>query len=367
MTSWLTNFNAFQAESWRKHATSPGKVNIDLLKDITLQTLYGLASDDRVESRVLEQIDEHFNLTLGPFETSNQEALGAGQMLMVQNLESFIPAVSEWLSREFSFLPRWRIEDVMATAANKGGNCGAHFDQYDVFLVQIRGHKSWSLDDGGHTASELSQEADIRLLEQFEATHFLQQHPGDVLYIPPGVGHHGIASDDSITLSVGIRNPLLSEMASYLADMLILEGGEGASLNDQLLGTEIDPLEVANLGSTLSRALTQPNIMNRWYGCYMTEPRDPELLHYPESEIDPGIISSWLASRTSLTLELPARIALQADTLFVNGEALHLGRKVPWLLELQQQRSVAVNQLGDDIDVLMYLAESGALAGFPPL
>lgn len=374
MTSLITDFEDFQQRQWRKRADALGQVDVGLLEGLTLKTLHELAQDDRIESRIIEQeqqqSEDHYNLMLGPF---GEGDLGRHQMLMIQNLESLIPAVSQWLSAEFDFLPRWRIEDVMATAAHQGGDCGAHFDQYDVFLVQLAGEKSWSLDDGGHRAEDLRDDSDIRLLEYFEATRTLTQGPGDVLYIPPGVGHHGIASDNSITLSIGIRNPLLSEMASYLADMLIQESDQSSSLNDQLLGAEIDPAEVAKLGQQLSLALTEPGLMNRWYGCYMTEPRDPELLSHleyvsergVESEIEDQQLSDWLSSQAHLALELPARIAVQDTSLFVNGEVIPLSRNVEWLLELQQQRSVTVDQISADLDVVKQLVETGAIAGYP--
>lgn len=363
-TNLSTNFESFQQHKWRKRADALGQVNVGLLDGLTLETLYELAQDDRIESRIIEQgqEDDNYNLTLGPF---GKGELGPHQMLMIQNLESIIPEVSQWLSDEFNFLPRWRIEDVMATAAHQGGNCGAHFDQYDVFLVQIAGEKTWSLDEGGHTAADLRDDADIRLLDYFEPTRTLTQQPGDVLYIPPGVGHHGLAADNSITLSIGIRNPLLSEMASYLADMLIQESHESSSLNDQLLGAEIDPTEVAKLGLQLSQALTEPGLMNRWYGCYMTEPRDPELVSYGESDIEDQQLRDWLSSKTQLSLELPTRIAVQGASLFVNGEMITLSRNVEWLIELQQQRSIRIDQSGDDLDVIKQLVQVGAIAGYP--
>jgi 50S ribosomal protein L16 3-hydroxylase len=370
VTSLLTNFEGFHQHQWRKRADALGQVNIDLLDGLTLETLYELAQDDRLESRIIEQgrgqDDDNYNLILGPF---GEGDLGPHQMLMIQNLESLIPAVSQWLSAEFNFLPRWRIEDVMATAAHQGGNCGAHFDQYDVFLVQIAGEKTWSLDDGGHSAGDLRDDTDIRLLDYFKPTRTLTQQPGDVLYIPPGVGHHGLASDNSITLSIGIRNPLLSEMASYLADMLIQESHQSSSLNDQLLGVEIDPAEVAKLGQQLSQALIEPSLMNRWYGCYMTEPRDPELLSNVEDYVENGVdvqqLNEWLSSQTHLSLELPARIAVQDASLFVNGEMIPLSRNVEWLIELQQQRSVTVDQSCADLDIIKQLVETGSLAGYP--
>lgn len=362
MTSLLND--KFQQDYWRKASTSPGTVDITSLKKLTFETLQLLAADDRVESRVIEDCDGAYDLSLGPFE---QGKLGSNQMLMVQNLESFLPSISEWLSCEFAFLPRWRIEDVMASASHQNGNCGPHFDQYDVFLVQLQGDKHWSLDDGNHVLADLRTDSDVRLLADFKATHSTIQKPGDVLYIPPGVGHHGVASDHCITLSVGIRNPLLSEMASYLADLLLQEDSESGSLNDQLFGTEIDPVEVENLGQHLAAALTEPSLMGRWYGCYMTEPRDPDLIEFPDQEMTRPQITDWLNSKAAIDLDLPSRIAVQGTQLFINGEILQMTRPIAWLNDLQQQRAVSTKQIqAEDIDVVMALIHAGAVVPFLP-
>jgi 50S ribosomal protein L16 3-hydroxylase len=368
---WWINYSVssllnddFQQEYWRKASTSPGTVDITSLEKLTFETLQLLAQDDRVESRVIEELNGDYDLSLGPFEHGK---LGSNQMLMVQNLESFLPSISDWLCHEFAFLPRWRIEDVMASASHQNGNCGPHFDQYDVFLVQLQGEKHWSLDDGNHVMADLRIDSDVRLLADFEATHTTVQKPGDVLYIPPGVGHHGVASDLCITLSVGIRNPLLSEMASYLADLLLQEGSESGSLNDRLFGSEIDPVEVESLGQQLAAALTEPSLMGRWYGCYMTEPRDPDLIEFPDHEMTQIQVTEWLNTKPEIRLDLPSRIAVQGKQLFINGEMFQMARSIPWLNDLQQQRFVSTEQIqAEDIDAVTALIHAGAVVHFSP-
>ena len=368
---WWINYSVtsllnddFQEKYWRKASTSPGTVDIRSLELLTLDALQALAEDDRVESRVIEDLGGNYDLSLGPF---GQGELGPNQMLMVQNLESLLPSVSEWLCREFAFLPRWRIEDVMASGSHQNGNCGPHFDQYDVFLVQLQGEKHWSLDAGKHVLADLRTDSDVRLLADFKPTHTTIQKPGDVLYIPPGVGHHGIASDHCITLSVGIRNPLLSEMASYLADLLLQENSEGASLNDRLYGAEIDPTEVENLAQQLAAVLTEPSLTSRWYGCYMTEPRDPDLLGYPDQELTKVQVTEWLKTVSELRLDLPSRIAVQGKQLFINGEMHQLSHSAAWLTDLQQQRCISTGKIqAEDIGFVSALINAGAVVPFSP-
>lgn len=350
------DLETFQSQFWRRKAVALGQVPLAPLGDFGASELLSLAQLDSVESRVIGSQDGRYELTLGPFDDAQ---LGPAQMLMVQNLESFNCQISSWLSAAFDFLPRWRIEDVMATLANSGGNCGAHFDQYDVFLVQVTGEKHWSLDDGGHQADDLVEDSDIRLLADFQPITTLLQQPGDILYIPPGVGHYGIASENCLTLSVGIRNPLLAEMASYLADLLLQTDTEQTSLNDRLTGTLIDSEEIAGLSTQLSSALSAPGLMSSWYGTYMTEPRDPDLVEYSDVPED---LPQWLRQQTDIELQLPARIAIQANTLFVNGEAVALAVCPDWLLELQQQRCISSTRiLADEIPILEALIHCGAV------
>lgn len=354
------DLETFQSQFWRRRAVVLGQVSLTGLGEFGASDLLELAQQDDVESRVIAAHNDGYELTLGPFD---QADLGPTQMLMVQNLESFLPEVSLWLSESFQFLARWRIEDVMATLAHSGSNCGAHYDQYDVFLVQVHGEKHWSLDDGGHQSEDLVENSDIRLLANFEPTVQLEQRAGDILYIPPGVGHHGIASDDSLTLSVGIRNPLLAEMASYLADMLLQSDMEQTSLNDRLTGSLIESEEIAGLSTQLQHALTSPGLISNWYGTYMTEPRDPELLEY---SAPPEDLPEWLERQTTIELQLPARIAVQSGMLFVNGEAHSMSPSMvqcpEWLVDLQQKRSVPASSVApDEIELLEVLIQCGAV------
>lgn len=340
MRCWVTSWpfttalsqTEFEQSSWRKQAIALGQVDISKLQALEADILLELAEQEQVESRLISIGNGEFQLDLGPFEKGD---LGPAQMLMVQNLESLLPSVSTWLSDQFSFLPRWRIEDLMATYGNEGANCGAHFDQYSVFLVQLKGSKHWSLDHGNHTDDDLNPDSEVRVLDRFVAEQTLEQVPGEVLYIPPGVGHHGIASDDCITLSVGIRNPLPTEMASHLVDRLLQQDNSDKPLNDGLFGNQIKTGTVDSLSRELLDSLLETDLVNEWYGCFMTELRDPELLPEPDQATE-----DWLQRCEFLSLNLPTRIAVQEGRLFVNGECIPIATTPGWLLDLQQHRQV---------------------------
>jgi len=55
-----------------------------------------------------------------------------------------LPQVKNLL-KQFDFLPTWRLDDIMISYACEGGSVGPHFDQYDVFLLQVEGQRCWQV------------------------------------------------------------------------------------------------------------------------------------------------------------------------------------------------------------------------------
>ena len=293
--------------------------------------LYRLACRDAIESRL---ISDDFELEFGPFD--NTDAFTDG-FLMVQCLEQQLEQVSKLIDEQFGFIPRWQIDDVMASLGGDGKNCGAHFDHYDVFLLQMAGDKTWFLDDGGHGDEDLDQNAELRLLRDFEATQSLQASPGDVLYIPPGVGHHGIARGQSLTLSVGVRNPTTTELMAEISEFVI-ENCDKLPLATAIQhpGSETD----ASAVSSQLPAILSDDIVETWYGCYMTRLRDPEVL--AEQSRPKSVSGDYCAT-------LPTRLAWTklsgSIVLFANGQAFHCSNEDKnWISTLCDERRISIRQ-----------------------
>ncbi len=49
----------------------------------------------------------------------------------------------------------------------------------------------------------------LNLISEFEPSEIYTLSPGDILYIPPGVAHWGVALEESLTFSLGFRAPSL--------------------------------------------------------------------------------------------------------------------------------------------------------------
>ncbi len=348
----------FLRDDWRKRcrvfkgAIDPAGI------PVTLADLCKLTEDERVESRM---ISPDFEVIHGPFEmdSSSDEQLPSGHMLMVQCLEQLLPSVAEMLATDFGFIPAWQVDDVMASAGLTGANCGAHFDHYDVFLVQHSGRKTWHLDDGGHLEEELAADYDLRLLNDFQPTETHELEPGDVLYVPPGFGHHGICDGTSITLSVGIRNPTHTELLDDIATHALVKFGSNTPLDPYLhVGGTALPHDLIDDFQGALHAMLNTTVLMRWYGCFVTRLREPELLPAPAELNDQKLFEVTLASRLAWTQDEHSVL------LFANGEVYQLPPAArDWVPALCKDRRLSIESLEDDAsrDCLAQLVAASVL------
>ena len=182
--------------------------------------LAGLACEDEVESRlVITQPDGTWEVRHGPFRETDFAGLGErGWTLLVQDVDKHIAEVAAVLE-SFAFLPRWRLDDVMVSYAAPGGSVGPHIDSYDVFLLQGIGTRHWSIDPAPADVS-LESGVPLRLLRNFSPRTRFDLATGDVLYLPPGVAHHGVADVPGMTWSIGLRAPSAGDLLRELARIL---------------------------------------------------------------------------------------------------------------------------------------------------
>lgn len=174
---------------------------------ISPEELAGLACETEIHARLIfEQLgDKSWQCINGPFSEEDFHNLpDQGYSLLVSNCEEWIPECFELMQR-FRFIPDWRIDDVMISYAPDGGSVGPHLDQYDVFLLQTWGKRRWMLDPSASQDSAHLANTDLRILEQFRAQQDWLLEPGDMLYLPPGLAHYGVADGPCMTWSIGFR------------------------------------------------------------------------------------------------------------------------------------------------------------------
>jgi len=138
--------------------------------------------------------------------------------LLVNAVETLVPGGWELLQK-FAFVPSARIDDLMVSYAAPGGSVGPHDDRYDVFLLQGPGRRRWQVSTGG--SREHDPAAAIKVLKDFRPEEEWVLEPGDMLYLPPGVAHHGVAFGECMTCSIGFRAPSQQELLADFAGALM--------------------------------------------------------------------------------------------------------------------------------------------------
>lgn len=306
-------------------------------------TLASLAMDEAVESRIVcGREPGPWALRDGPFNEDDFPALGDNDWtLLVQSVDHALTNVSLLLDC-FDFLPSWRVEDIMISYAAEGGSVGPHFDRYDVFLIQASGQRQWQIGQHCDTNTPLQDDVPLRLLSNFETQHTHIASPGDVLYLPPGVAHHGVALDsDCITWSVGFRAPdyqtLLAEIAAEslaaAKDELfedpqrtVTSTPETMSLSDrqQLIQGALSLIQPQLAEQALYRWLSTP----RWNGLEFAVDEDHIRACYPDA---------------SLVRHGSTRMMPTADGVWINGEYWPLAVGALPLARLLAKKRIIVN------------------------
>jgi 50S ribosomal protein L16 3-hydroxylase len=135
----------FLRDYWQKRPLLVRAAFADFRNPVAPDDLAGLACEELALSRIAihEPKRDRWTLRNGPFAESDFSKLpGTHWTLLVQDVDKWDADVAALLAH-FSFLPTWRIDDVMVSYAEDGGSVGAHVDQYDVFLLQGLGRRRW--------------------------------------------------------------------------------------------------------------------------------------------------------------------------------------------------------------------------------
>ncbi len=210
------------------------------------EDLAGIACEEGVLARLVkhDRKKDHYSLETGPFKETMFPKLGKKDWtLLVQDMDKWDGDVRQLITA-FNFLPRWRVDDVMISFAAPGGSVGPHVDQYDVFLLQAQGQRRWEIDNNPNADKSFREKTELKLLEKFQASHVWTLQPGDILYLPPGVPHHGEAVDACMTFSLGMRAPSHAELLNEWADGLFERVSEDVRYADKDLTAAKDSGEI---------------------------------------------------------------------------------------------------------------------------
>ncbi|HXE65441.1 MAG TPA: cupin domain-containing protein [Rhodanobacteraceae bacterium] len=216
----------FLRDYWQKRPLLIRNAFPDFTPPLSPDELAGLACMQGALARIVlhDAKRDRWTLRSGPFDDATFAKLPKSHWtLLVQDVDKW-DAGTAALLEAFGFIPSWRIDDVMISYAVDGGGVGAHVDQYDVFLLQGLGQRRWSIDTRPHPSTAFREDVELKLLREFHPTHAWTLERGDMLYLPPGVPHDGVAVGECMTVSIGMRAPaageLLFDFAAHVAEAL---------------------------------------------------------------------------------------------------------------------------------------------------
>jgi len=312
----------FLRQRWQKAALLVRSAIDGFTGLLSPRELMALACKDEVQARVVIHQRSRWDVHHGPFRRSFFQRLPAhGWTLLVQDLNHVLPTARELLER-FNFIPYARLDDLMVSYAPPGGGVGPHFDSYDVFLLQGLGKRRWRV--SYQRDLELLPGAALKLLADFRVEQEWVLHPGDMLYLPPACAHDGVAIEPCMTYSIGFRAPAWQELAveflSFLQDRITLDGlyadpGLRPSAHPARLGRGI----VRAAAERLNRIRWRESDVERFLGCYLTEPKPYVRFHPPARALSLHAFCAQ-ARRRGVTLALRSQMLYAGKELFINGE-----------------------------------------------
>jgi len=324
----------FLRDYWQKRPLLIRNAFADFDSPIEPEDLAGLACEETALSRIVsyDRRKDRFSLRTGPFQEDEFPGMPHQDWtLLVQDVDKWDADVAALLPY-FSFLPRWRVDDIMISFAAPGGGVGAHVDQYDVFLIQAKGHRRWCIDARPGAPTDCLPDVELKLLERFEASHDWVLGPGDMLYLPPGVPHDGVAEDPCLTISVGMRAPSQSELLLDFAEQVASELAEERRYTDPDLTLSGDPncidaQALARVRASLAPLLEADDARLRdWFGSFITRYRMAAEPVAPPRPLNAAGLESALAGGSLLHRHPYARLAWSGSgrsaRLFAAGEAL---------------------------------------------
>jgi 50S ribosomal protein L16 3-hydroxylase len=335
----------FLAQHWQKkpllvRAALPGFSGV-----LTPAQMLRLACREDAQSRLVIRNARRWEVHQGPFQRGLFHSLPArGWSVLVHGVDHFIPAARALLER-FSFVPYARLDDLMVSYAQPGGGVGPHCDSYDVFLLQGQGRRRWRVSRQRDTA--LVAGAPLKLLRDFRPEQEWVLEAGDMLYLPPGWAHDGIALDPCTTYSIGFRAPGWQELAihflRFLEDRVEFEGlYRDPALKPQNSPARIARTMVRDVAHRLGSVRWSGSDVARFLGQYLTEPKAHVFFTPPRPPLALAAFAER-ARRRGVGLELASQMLYFGDLFFINGETVELkGRARASMRRLADTRGLAV-------------------------
>ncbi len=327
------SLNTFLSDYWQKKPLVIKNAIPHFINPVSADELAGLALEEDIESRIVyEKPNQNsaWHLKRGPFlEEDFNQLPPTHWTLLVQGVDRLVPKVYELLDL-FNFIPQWRIDDIMISFATPHGSVGPHYDNYDVFLYQAQGRREWSLTTQECHEDNHIPDLELRIMNRFAVEEKIVLEEGDMLYLPPHVGHYGISlSKECMTYSFGYRSYQGQEIWDSLGDYLsekeafkaLYQDPDWSHLKETSEITEPAWKSAQNL---LHQLIDDEKIMKSWFGCFATrlDQGAEQQLPFPLEEEEliplPNFIDE-LKSGLNLIRDASCRFAYCDSQLYING------------------------------------------------
>ncbi|MBF0469908.1 MAG: cupin domain-containing protein [Gammaproteobacteria bacterium] len=354
----------------------------------TPEELAGLALESEVESRLVQEHPSgQWQVSHGPFSEEDFTTLPESHWtLLVQEMNRHVPEMA-LLLQQFSFLPGWLLDDVMVSFAPIDGSVGPHADNYDVFIIQGSGRRRWQISHQSASAADLLPNLPLRIHAHFVSEEEWILEAGDLLYIPAGMVHHGVALEDSLSYSVGFRPPAIHQLiASYVDDYITeartrLEASQEEepflyqpNLRAASHSGEITLQTQQQVAATVASIPLDTKAIGRWFGRYITETTAETAAPYPAEELTLRQLRERLSTQGELWRSEYFRFSYirgedQQTYLYVGGEEYPLPSRLQPLIEMiasdrrfsLQNLATAIGSFGEGWELLLTLYNRGAL------
>jgi 50S ribosomal protein L16 3-hydroxylase len=365
---------SFLRDYWQKRPLLIRNAFPDFEPPLQPDDLAGLACEPAALARLIvhDEKRDRWQVNSGPLtEADFAKTPQRNWTLLVQDVDKWDVDVAELL-QHFSFLPSWRVDDVMVSYAEPGGGVGAHVDQYDVFLLQGLGQRHWAISDDPMAPKQFRDDVELKQLAKFESTHEWLLDPGDMLYLPPGIAHDGVAfGGPCLTFSFGMRAPSQAELTGDLADYIAEQLPEELRYTDPDLrparaAGEIDASAINRLRLALPFAAALSDEMLRdWFGRFITRYRNAQVAVAPNKPMTEAVFTSKLAAGVELLRHPWSRLAWTRSksfcTLYVSGQAYPATQSIAQQLCEQRAFQVSGKLTGADQALLLALVNDGHL------
>ena len=333
----------FLNEYWQKKPLLVRNAMPEIINILEPDDVKELALEETVSARLIKQKDKdpnQWSVKSSPLIKGDFQKLPKLWTLLVQAVDHYSFDLAE-LWKKFPFIPQWRRDDIMVSYAPKGGSVGQHFDFYDVFLVQGYGHRRWQLGQMCDENTAFVAGQPLKLLPEMDVHFDEVLAPGDLLYVPPGLSHYGVAEDDCLTFSFGFRMPnvatMMDRVSDRFADNALLKNPVIDIMRDQVdqIG-EMTSNELAYLKAKVLDQLQHSSDFEHALVALMSEPKYPDNIPEPD-EIEADDLREILSTGYELCLEPASRLLYtqQDDQLlfWANGEACCIDDRVAPLLK----------------------------------